>query len=201
MAEQQKTQKHSTKPVSASPIVGCRSSPREALERHKASSAVSGRQMNGYQGAALSIVEPLPFNATVEPLLVHVGSQSRPPTLQESQVIIKHLQRVGDKQAHELSQLKTDLRDVLYSHKWSPDAYLLAKAYVAEDEEREAAEYSRLPKIALRQPSRKLPEMAYMPRDMISLPALKQTMGNKAVERRKRTQILQKARLRREVLQ
>ena len=45
------------------------------------------------------------------------------------------------------------------------------------------------------------PEMAYMPRDMISLPALKQTMGNKAVERRKRTQILQKARLRREVLQ
>jgi len=48
-------------------------------------------------------MEPLPFNATVEPLLVHVGSQSRPPTLQETQVIMKHLQRVGEKQAHEVN--------------------------------------------------------------------------------------------------
>ena len=30
----------------------------------------------------------------------------------------------------QLNQLKSDLRDVLYSHKWTPDAYLLAKAYI-----------------------------------------------------------------------
>lgn len=33
----------------------------------------------------------------------------------------------------------------------------------------------------------------------VCLPALKQTMGNKAIERRKRTQVLQRARLRKEV--
>lgn len=56
----------------------------------------------------------------------------------------------------QLNQLKSDLRDVLYSHKWTPDAYLLAKAYIAEDDAREAAVHDRLPKIALKQPSRKL---------------------------------------------
>ncbi len=44
------------------------------------------------------------------------------------------------------------------------------------------------------------PDIAYIQRDNVMLPALKQTMGNKAIERRKRTQILQKARVRREVL-
>lgn len=33
----------------------------------------------------------------------------------------------------QLLRLKSDLKDVLYSHKWTPDAYLLAKAYVASD--------------------------------------------------------------------
>ena len=39
------------------------------------------------------------------------------------------------------------------------------------------------------------PEIAYI-RENVSLPALKHTVGNKAVERRKRTQVLQKAKLR-----
>ena len=56
----------------------------------------------------------------------------------------------------QLNQLKTDLRDVLYSHKWTPDAYLLAKAYIAEDDEKEAAQEGRLPKITLKPPNRKL---------------------------------------------
>jgi hypothetical protein len=91
---------------------------------------------------------------------------------------------------------------------------------VAEDDAKEAAIHDRLPKIALKQPSRKLynifciilifelicpfgfsPDIAYIQRDALSLPALKQTMGNKAIERRKRTQILHKSRFRREVLQ
>ena len=54
----------------------------------------------------------------------------------------------------QLNQLKTDLRDLLYSHKWTPDAYLLAKAYVAEDDAKESTD--RLPRIPLKQQARKL---------------------------------------------
>jgi len=35
----------------------------------------------------------------------------------------------------QLKQLKLDLRDVLYSHKWTPDAYLLARAYITEEDD------------------------------------------------------------------
>ena len=57
----------------------------------------------------------------------------------------------------QLNQLKTDLRDVLYSHKWTPDAYLLAKAYVAQDDADETTRPGgRLPRIPLRQQARKL---------------------------------------------
>ncbi|KAK7455715.1 hypothetical protein BaRGS_00039455 [Batillaria attramentaria] len=125
----------------------------------------------------------------------------RPLSLVECQAIIRHLQQVNERQAHELERLKSDLRDVLYSHKWTPDAYLLAKAYIAEDDKKDddAASKSSLPKIPLKHQTRKLPEVAYI-RDTVSLPALKQTVGNRAVERRKRTQILQKAKLRKEIV-
>lgn len=125
------------------------------------------------------------------------SNQVRPPTLAECEAIIKHLQKVNENQAHELDSLKSDLRDVLYSHKWTPDAYLLAKAYIAEDD---AKTEKTLPKVALKNPSRKLPEVAYVNRETVTLPALKQTVSNQNVERRKRTQILQKARLRKEVI-
>jgi hypothetical protein len=54
----------------------------------------------------------------------------------------------------QLDSLKSDLRDVLYSHKWTPDAYLLAKAYIAEDDAKE--QEKTLPKLSLKNPSRKL---------------------------------------------
>ena len=45
----------------------------------------------------------------------------------------------------QLMQIKADLRDVLYSHKWTPDAYLMAKAYVAgRDLEEEEEKGERL---------------------------------------------------------
>lgn len=43
------------------------------------------------------------------------------------------------------------------------------------------------------------PEIAYV-QDSVSLPALRQTMGNKAIERRKRTQVLQQDKLKHSVL-
>jgi len=44
---------------------------------------------------------------------------------------------------------------VLYSHKWTPDAYLLAKAYVAEDDSKDP-EAKTLPKLPMRNQARKL---------------------------------------------
>ena len=126
------------------------------------------------------------------------NNPQRPPTLSEFEAVIRHLQHVNEQQKHELDSLKSDLRDVLYSHKWTPDAYLLAKAYIAEDDAKE--QEKTLPKLSLKNPSRKLPDIAYINHDSVVLPALKQTVGNKAAERRRRTQILQKARLRKEVL-
>jgi hypothetical protein len=48
---------------------------------------------------------------------------------------------------------------VLYSHKWTPDAYLLAKAYIAEDDKKDdsdTASKASLPKIPMKQQTRKL---------------------------------------------
>ena len=33
----------------------------------------------------------------------------------------------------QLVQIKADLHDVLYSHKWTPDAYIMARAYVSDE--------------------------------------------------------------------
>ncbi|CAD5111892.1 DgyrCDS1155 [Dimorphilus gyrociliatus] len=139
----------------------------------------------------------LPLGASLNPLEIHDPSTGFPrqPTVEECEKIIRTLQITNEQQAHELNRLKTDLKDVLYSHKWTPDAFLLAKAYVVEDEAKERE--SHLPKIH----SRRIPEMSYAQQkdSSVCLPALKQTMGNKAIERRKRTQVLQRARLRKEV--
>ncbi|XP_060564743.1 uncharacterized protein LOC132723954 isoform X3 [Ruditapes philippinarum] len=125
----------------------------------------------------------------------------RQPSLAECEAIIRRLQQINEQQQHELDNLKSDLRDVLYSHKWTPDAYLLAKAYVHEEEHKDDDKDKTLPKLHMKNQARKLPEIAYIQRDMVNLPALKQTVSNKAVERKKRTQILQKARLKKEVMQ
>ena len=45
---------------------------------------------------------------------------------------------------------------MLYSHKWTPDAYLLAKAYIADDDAKETADGARLPKVPLKHSTRKL---------------------------------------------
>ena len=62
------------------------------------------------------------------------GGAMRPPTLAECEGLIQQLQATNSQQSHELQQIKADLRDVLYSHKWTPDAFLLARAYVADEE-------------------------------------------------------------------
>ena len=60
-------------------------------------------------------------------------SSRQPTTLEECESVIRQLQHKNGQQTHELMQIKSDLRDVLYSHKWTPDAYLLARAYVTDE--------------------------------------------------------------------
>lgn len=59
---------------------------------------------------------------------------SRALTLTQCEHIIHQLETKNRQQAHELLQIKADLKDVLYSHKWTPDAFLMARAYVSEDD-------------------------------------------------------------------
>lgn len=126
-----------------------------------------------------------PFSASIEPLQVHVNPHhSRPPTLQECETIIKHLTDQNSKQTHELSKMKSDLRDVLYTHKWTPDSYLLAKSYLPEDENYESSTES---KDNQKQSSRQLkrpPALAAVPREGVFLPPLTQPANYRLAERR-----------------
>ena len=59
---------------------------------------------------------------------------SRPLSLEDYKMVINQLETKSNQQAHELLQIKADLRDVLYSHKWTPDAFLMARAYVSNED-------------------------------------------------------------------
>ena len=148
--------------------------------------------------------------ASLLPLQVYPeggGRAARAPTLQECSIIVRHLKQVGDDRADELRKLKVDLRDLLDSNKWSPDAFLLARAYVADLtaaeqlQQQQQHQTTSLPRIELRQRTKRVPSDAYVPvKEEMTLPALSQIMpGNKNSERKKRTQILQKARLHQKV--
>ena len=69
------------------------------------------------------------------------SSGPKAPTLEECEAIIQELHKKSRQQAHELLQIKADLRDVLYSHKWTPDAFLMARAYVSRDNPQQAQGY------------------------------------------------------------
>ena len=62
-----------------------------------------------------------------------VATHARISMLDECEAVIHGLERKNSQQALELLQIKADLRDVLHSHKWTPDAFLMAKAYVSKD--------------------------------------------------------------------
>lgn len=169
----------------------------ESRRRRQMSAIESLRYQLNQCGMKYSMEPSLPPPPTVQSYALANDLMPRQRTIPELEAFIKHLQQVNEKQAHELETLKSDLRDVLYSHKWTPDAYLLAKAYIVEDDAKSPAkDTNKLGKIQMRQNTRKLRDIGYVA-DSITLPPLKQTVGNRAVERRKRTQILQKERLRR----
>lgn len=164
---------------------------KETLEKRPQSQETG--QQTSPSNSAISALLPVSLN----PLHVQRPGDPhpRPPTLEECSHIIRHMKESHDRQSYELQLIKSDLKEVLYSHKWTPDAYLMAKAYIAE--EQNIAGDAKLPKLALRNPTRKLPEGAFsVTRDSLSLPPLTQTMGSRFSERQKRVEAVKRARLR-----
>ncbi|XP_055511908.1 coiled-coil domain-containing protein 74A isoform X1 [Leucoraja erinacea] len=138
---------------------------------------------------------------SLTPLLIQINPSESPraPTLQECAIIVRHLHNTSSLQSQELLRLKTSLRDLLYSNKWTPDAYLLAKAYLAELSQEQ--DVVQLPKVPLTERAKRLrPEATVPTADRVILPALKQTVGNRATERQRRLQAVQKNRYRKVLL-
>ena len=64
---------------------------------------------------------------------------TRPPTLEECEVVIKKLKRKNSQQARELLQIKAELRAAYYSHRWTPGPLLMARACVREESHRKSS--------------------------------------------------------------
>ncbi|XP_043924773.1 coiled-coil domain-containing protein 74B [Protopterus annectens] len=121
----------------------------------------------------------------------------RPPTLQECEAIIHNLYNSNQLLAQKLFHLKTCMRD-LVNTKWTSETQQLAKTYLSDyPREREAAHFSKAP---LRSHPKRVVQLPVTTAEKVTLPALKQTLGSSFAERQKRTQAVQKSRLRRAVL-
>jgi len=152
----------------------------KVLEQQK-----STDQSDAESGVGVSSLH-MPLIRGAHPVVV---GESRPPTLEECESIIRHLQYTNDQQSHELIQIKADLHDVLYSHKWTPDAYIMARAYISDEKSGKEKE-GALPKIAT-QSNRRMMERAYQcVHEGVTLPALHPRMPNGIAERLKRAQAL-----------
>ncbi|XP_072099383.1 coiled-coil domain-containing protein 74B-like isoform X3 [Mobula birostris] len=137
---------------------------------------------------------------SLTPLLIKVTPSGIPraPTLQECAVIVRHLHNTSSLQSQELLRLKTSLKDMLCSNKWTPDAYLLAKACLAELSQEQ--EVVQLPQVPLKEPAIKLHEATVTKADRVILPALKQTVGTQATERQRRLRAVRKSHYRKVLL-
>ncbi|XP_043572143.1 coiled-coil domain-containing protein 74B-like [Chiloscyllium plagiosum] len=180
--------------------------------RRKLSTEAANRRNNGSEASqqSSSVLPVLTLQPELDetqilvtsltPLLIQIDPSGSPraPTLQECAIIVQHLHNTNSLQSQELLRLKTSLKDLLYSNKWTPDAYLLAKAYLADlSQDRDVVQ---LPKVPLKEPPKKLPETVLPTADRVILPALKNTVGNRATERQRRLQAVQKNRCRKVLL-
>ncbi|RXM92727.1 Sphingomyelin phosphodiesterase 4 [Acipenser ruthenus] len=96
----------------------------------------------------------------------------------ESAVLVRLLYRLSSLINERILRLKSVLKDIIYKNKLTPETYILTKACLAHHRAEAPLAFS----------------------ERVILPALKQTIGNSFAERQKRTQALQKSRIRRAVL-
>jgi hypothetical protein len=125
---------------------------------------------------------------------------SHSPSVEQYKSIIKHLQKTNDSMAHELIRLKSDLRDVLFSEKLTPESFLIAKAYVKRDGDNDVPGDSGLPKFHSEQhhygqrPDM-LNEACRTINEGPTLPPLKPKLHSNLAERRRKTEAIQKSRV------
>ncbi|XP_029921427.1 coiled-coil domain-containing protein 74B [Myripristis murdjan] len=134
---------------------------------------------------------------SLQPLRIHSSPTHPPraPTLEECEVIIRQLYNANSMQSQEIVRVKALLRDIVFSKKITPENYILTKAYLA-DGARQASEVERFPQLALQT----LPKKTSAPRNAgVTLPALKQSLSSSIAERQRRSQAVQRTRLKRTV--
>lgn len=131
---------------------------------------------------------------SLQPLRIHSSPSHppRPPTLQECEVIIRQLYNANSLQSQEIIRVKAVLRDIVFNKKITPENYIMTKAYLADS----TSKAEKFPQLAL--PKRMSGNQAGVTERVI-LPALKQHLSSSIAERQKRTQAVQRSRLRRTV--
>ncbi|KAJ8408569.1 hypothetical protein AAFF_G00252040 [Aldrovandia affinis] len=137
---------------------------------------------------------------SLQPLRIHCSSSRPPraPTLQECEVIIRQLYNANSLQSQEILRVKAVLKDIVFSKKISPETYIMTKAYLANGSSR-IEEAERFPKLPVRPPPKRVEGSRVGLAERVILPALKLSLGSSVAERQKRTQAVQRGRLRRTV--
>ncbi|CAL8320717.1 unnamed protein product [Lota lota] len=136
---------------------------------------------------------------SLQPLRIHSSPVQPPraPTLPECEVIIRQLYNSNSLQSQEIIRIKAVLRDMVFHKKISPENYILTKAFLG-DGPRKTSATERFPQLAHKQLPKKPPRPAQARvSDGVILPALKQSLSSTIAERQRRTQAVQRSRLKR----
>ncbi|KAK2827361.1 hypothetical protein Q7C36_018287 [Tachysurus vachellii] len=122
---------------------------------------------------------------SLQPLRIH-GSLSEPPrtpTLRECEVIIRQLYNANSLQSQELVRIKEVLRDIVFNRKITPENYIMAKAYLADEKRTEEPEM--FPKLPFQSLPKGLAVCQANMAERVILPSLKQSLSRRtrAVQR------------------
>nr|XP_046226236.1 coiled-coil domain-containing protein 74A isoform X3 [Oncorhynchus gorbuscha] len=134
---------------------------------------------------------------SLQPLRIHSSPSHppRPPTLQECEVIIRQLYNANSLQSQEIIRVKAVLQDIVFNKKITPENYIMTKAYLADS----TSKAEKFPQLALQPLPKRMSGNQAGVTERVILPALKQHLSSSIAERQKRTQAVQRSRLRRTV--
>lgn len=204
-------------PVSAKgPVIKPKSSGKKKAKSYNRQEKSTSLNLNSHHALTLSTTSPAPVKQGIplgqsvlvvtvkdKHVKVHMPTDSAPrsPTLVECKAIIKHQQETNKRQEQELSKLKSDLNDALYSDKWTPDTYLVTKSYVTGDAPtniRQNTPASRsLPRLHSRDQmhsGRLTAGHMHVVQDSVSLPVLRPNGTVNVADRKRRQQALVRGR-------
>ncbi|KAJ7988478.1 hypothetical protein DPEC_G00323980 [Dallia pectoralis] len=131
---------------------------------------------------------------SLKPLRIHRNPSQPPraPSLPECEVIIRQLYDANRLQSQEITRVKTVLRGVMFNKKIAPENHIMTKAYLADSSSK--AGVVRFPQLAPL-PKRTSGNQAGVTEKVI-LPSIKNSPSTNIAERQKRTQAVQRNRLR-----